>query len=129
MDDIEIKIEKNNLKNSIKLANEQVSIIQKISIISNIKNKYPVNSKTKCLFNIEDGMITPIMLNKVIHKYAISNNLLEGNIYRVDANLSEALNLSQEQIDGINNATSKSDEGCMSRFNCISFFVNCFELE
>ena len=93
----------------------------------NLKEKYLVNDKTKSLFNIEDGKITPPMLNKAIYDYVKSNNLLEGKIYRVDNNLAEALNLSQEQIFYINNATSIRDRGCMTFYNCMSFIVKCFE--
>lgn len=105
---------------------EVTTTLDKLNLL-NPREKYFTNDKTKCLFNIEDGKITPLMLSKLIYEYVKSNNLLEGKIYRVDTQLSEALNLSQEQIYFINNATSTSDEGCMSFYNCMLFIINCFE--
>jgi hypothetical protein len=104
-----------------------ITTINKLGLL-NPKEKYSVNNKTKCLFNIEDGKITPSMLSKAIYEYVKSNNLLEGKMYRVDTKLSEALNLSPQQIYNINNATSTKDIGCMSFYNCMSFIINCFEL-
>ena len=106
---------------------ELITTINKLGLL-NPKEKYSVNNKTKCLFNIEDGRITPSMLSKAIYEYVKSNNLLEGKLYRVDTKLSEALNLSQQQIYRINNAISIRDIGCMSFYNCMSFIINCFEL-